>query len=519
MPSLIDDYIAGESKLLRHYAASPKDVFTHAIPPRPWDPTLTEELTAYQAYLGAPKAVNGDAGVFITGQQPGIFTGPLYTIYKAITAIQLAEQATAMTGKPFVPIYWVGGDDHDFEEISRVHLLNKQHTPISLALDAAPDQPPLSIFRLPVSHDLHTLVERAATEAPGSEFSNEIREFLHDTVEDSGNLSEWHARIMARLFRDTPLLIFTPELDAARRVAIPIFEREIRTPLESTAQLNGGGALLEESGYGAQVVKDDTSCNFFIEHKQMRCRVRYVDGQFVVPETGERFDQEAMLAWLHRSPEAFTANVALRCVVQQTLFPTRAYIAGPGELAYWGQLKGVFAHFDQSMPVVYPRMRAVLTTLKTNKLLSKYKLTPFDLNAPLNDLEEAALRCGAQDPSLALFDARRSAIGESLRGLESDLDGLGKKGRGASDLARQFSAQVTQSMEHLERNLLRADETRTATVRNQITRLSTELAPERKPQERYYTLFSWLFQYGWDLIPTLHERLDLENMGVQEVEL
>ncbi len=519
MADLLRDYIDGQAALLEHYADHPAKVFEHPIPPAAWDEALLADLRAYQARLGAPKSVNGQGGVFITGQQPGIFTGPLYTIYKAITALKLAEKANAAEADSFVPVYWVGGDDHDFDEISRVHLLNKQHRAVPLSLEAAADQPALSIFRLPVRESLHGLIETAAVEAPGSEFSAEIASFLHESVEAADNLSEWHARLMARLFRDTPLVLFTPELEAARRAALPVFEHEITHPLVSTARLNVGGEALAQAGYGAQVVKDDVSCNFFIEHKNRRCRVHFVEGAFLLPDTGERFSPTEMKAWLHRDPMAFTANVALRCVVQQHLFPVRAYIAGPGELAYWGQLRGVFDAFDTPMPIVYPRIRAVLTTLKTNKLLNKYGLKPADLGAPLNELEEQALRSGSQDPSLALLAERRTEIEASLRGLSADFKKLGKKGRGAADMAEQFSTNVHQSLDHLERNLLRADANRTETVRNQLTRLSTELAPERKPQERYYTLFSWLFQYGWDLIPRLMQELDASNHELQEVEL
>lgn len=520
MAELLRDYVEGNPALLAHYAAHPAAVFQHAIPPMSWDRALQDDVTNYQQHLGAPKSVPGDAGVFITGQQPGIFTGPLYTIYKAITALKLSEKGNESDGDgAFVPVYWVGGDDHDFDEIRRVHLLSKRHRAVPLVLDGAADQPSLSIFRLPARESLHDLIHIAAAEAPGSEFSAEIASFLHESVDAAENLSEWHARLMARLFRDTPLVIFTPELAAARRAAIPVFEREIDHPLRSTAQLNAGGASLEAAGYGAQVVKDAVSCNFFVEHKNLRCRVHYVDGKFLLPDTGERFSTSEMTAWLHRDPMAFTANVALRCVVQQHLFPVRAYIAGPGELAYWGQLKGVFEAFEYPMPVVYPRIRAVLTSLKTNKLLRNYGLQPEDLATPLTELEERALRQGTQDPSLSLLAKRRAEIEASVQGLLADLEGLGKKGRGASDLAGQFSGTVQQSLDHLERNLLRADANRTETVRNQLARLSTELAPERKPQERYYTLFSWLFHYGWDLVPRLIRELDANNHALQEVEL
>lgn len=517
MGSLLEDYIEGAPSLMSAYAGTPQDAPRLPIPPRPWHSELVGDMANYQRLLGNEAAFTGAENVIITGQQPGIFTGPLYTIYKAITAIQLADSVTRKSGAPAVPVYWVGGDDHDYDEIRRVHLLSKTHTSIPLALPSA--HPVRSVFQLPAPAELHELVDEAARQAPGSEFSEEIRAFLHNSLEASANLSEWHARLMARLFQGTPLIFFTPELAAARRAAIPIFEREIRNPLASTDKLNEGGALLEAAGYGAQVVKADDSCNFFLESQGMRCRVRFADGQFRLPDTGEAFAEQELLPMLHDEPQRFTANVALRCIVQQHLFPARAYVAGPGELAYWGQLKGLFALFEEPMPIVYPRIRAVLTSMKTNKLLRKFDLSPADLMGPASDLEERALWASQQDPALALLARHQESLLASLAAMEADFDGLGRAGKAALTLAEGFSGHVRQGLEHLERNLLRADASRTEAVRGQVARLVTELAPERKPQERYYTLFSWLFQQGWGLVPRLAQALDHEDFSLQEVEL
>lgn len=519
MGSLIEDYLSGHTGLTDFYAGTPRDVLHDGVSPAPWSPALVVGIRRYQSHIGSSATLRGDEGVIITGQQPGIFTGPMYTIYKAITAIKLAQAASESSGQPFLPIYWVGGDDHDFAEISEAHLLSRNHVDVALSLTPAPGQPANSIYRLPVSDTLHDLSDLAAAQAPGSEFTAEILSFLHESLDASANLSEWHARLMARLFRDTPLVMFTPELPEAREVAMPVFEHEIRHPLESTRLLNDGGARLEAAGYGAQVVKGDDACNFFVERGGMRCRVRYAEGVFTLPDTGEQFSEAELLELLHREPGLFTANVGLRCVVQQTLFPVRSYVAGPGELAYWGQLKGVFAFFDRPMPIVYPRMRGAITSLKANKLLGKYGLKITDLYLPADSLEERALRGAAQDPSLAILSSHGESIIRELETMQRDFEALGKAGKLAVPLGAQFQAQVRQGMDYLERSLLRADESRTETVRSQLARLGTELAPGRKPQERHYTIFSWLFQYGWELVPRLAAAMDHDDFSLQEVEL
>ncbi len=519
MASLIEDYLANHGGLMSFYAGNPRDVLHKGVSPAAWAPSLVEGIRRYQSDIGSGGTLQGTEGVFITGQQPGIFTGPMYTIYKALTAIKLARATSEASGQPFLPIYWVGGDDHDFAEISEVHLLSRNHVDLSLSVPPHPGQPASSIYRLPVPDSLHDLADLAAAQAAGSEFTGEILAFLHESLDASANLSEWHARLMARLFRNTPLVIFSPELPEARDVAIPVFEHEIRHPLESTRLLNEAGARLEAAGYGAQVVKGDDTCNFFVERGGVRCRVRHAAGVFTLPDTNEQFAETELLELLHREPGLFTANVGLRCVVQQTLFPVRSYVAGPGELAYWGQLKDVFAFFGQPMPIVYPRMRGAITSLKSNKLMARYGLKIVDLYAPADALEERALRNAAQDPSLAILSSHGESIIGQIETMQRDFEALGKAGKLAVPLGAQFQAQVRQGLDYLERSLLRADETRTTTVRSQLARLSTELTPGRKPQERHYTVFSWLFQYGWELVPRLAAALDHDDFSLQEVEL
>lgn len=520
MSGLAADYLAGRPELTACFGGvHPREVLDHGVAPAPWHPELVAGIRRFQSEIGGAGRIDGDEGVFITGQQPGLFGGPLYTVYKALTALQLAAAAQEKTGGNFVPIYWVGGDDHDFAEIAELHILGKNHADFDLSLTPTPGQQAASIFRLPVPAALHDIAEQMAIAAPGSEHTAEVLQFLHESLDASANLSEWHARLMARLFRDTPLLIFSPDLPEARQLAVPVFETEIRNPLESTRRLNEGGAALEALGYGAQVVKDSAACNFFLERQGVRCRVRHDGDTFVVVETGERFSESALLEMLHRERALFTANVALRCIVQQHLFPARAYVAGPGELAYWAQMKGVFEHFNAPMPCVYPRLRAVLTSLKANKLLGKLGLALDDLYLPPGELEERALRGGAPAPGQAVLEQHRAALEGLLESLQADLKRTPALTREAPALAVRYADQVRQDLGHFERSLLRADEARLATVRTQLSRLCNELAPARQPQERHYTIFSWLFAYGFDLIPRLNAALDYRSAALQEVEL
>lgn len=513
------DYLDGAEALRPFFEHGVRDLAgaAHGLPA--WDPAMLEGLIAYQAELGLTRGISADSLAVVTGQQPGLLTGSLYTIYKAITAIHLAQRAANETGRAVTPIFWAAADDHDFEEVRSACLLTRDHALLELKYTPEADFAGFPMHRTPVESSLHAIIDQAANEATGSEFTDEIRTFLHASLDASRSFSDWFCRILARLFQDTPLVIFTTELSAARTLAAPIFAREIDTPLESTRLLNAAGERLAALGYPPQVVKAADECAYFVEFDRRRRKVLWRDDAFLVPEENLRYTQAEMRALLAEAPERFSANVALRPVVQQVLFPTVAYIGGPGELAYWAQFKDVFAHFGQPMPLVYPRAQAVLSTIKLNKLLAKYGFDLPALAQPRDVLLQQALAASVKSPALETLRAGRGKVEFAAEELRAALRGVKKIDKASADAADTAAEQVRTAMDRLEKALLRADTTQTETTRKQVERIATALMPERKPQERVYTVFSYLFEHGWGLVDRLSEALNSETFAMNEIEL
>lgn len=519
MATIVKDYLAQHENAAAFFARD-LDVVAAARDPRlAWGAGMRESLEEYQRALGLTREIPVNATAIVTGQQPGIFAGPLYTIYKAITAIRLAEKVENETGRPCVPIFWVGGDDHDFEEVRQIALLTRHHTELTLRfepedyLDGAP------MYRVAVEAQLETLIDEAAAQATGSEFTGSVVALLKTTLADANSLAHWFALLLARLFEDTPLLIFMPHLAASRVGATPILRKEIEEPLHATGLANAGAKALREAGYDAQLEKGAEECGFFLEVGGRRRKVVYREEQFLIPEEDLACTGEEMLRLLESSPERFTPNVVLRPVVQQALLPVAAYVGGPGEIAYWSQLKDVFEHMGQPMPVVYPRARAVLTSIKLNKLMAKFGLAVSDLFAPQEVLEEQVLRAVANNPALDALHKRRTEILEAVAALGRDFEQIKTKPGDLTGMHDTFSGHVENGLARIERALLLADDAQTDAVRKQIARLTTTLAPDRKPQERVYTIFSWLIGHGPGLVARLLKDLDPEDFELQEIEL
>ncbi len=515
---LVEDYLMRDPALARFYATHPCELLKCPVEHGAWGAGIVDALTEYQEELGAPKTVKPGSTVIATGQQPGIFTGPLYSIYKAITAIQLAERYSAAHGGEATPVFWVAGDDHDFEEVRTAYLLTKHFEP--LALTYAPDNyvESAAMYQTPAAPALHALIDEAAAKCSG-EFRDEVARFLHDSAESAASVSHWFALVMARLFRDTPLCIFEPHLPAARKAAMPIFAHEIAHPLVSTAKNNATAAALGDMGYPPQVVKGADECNFFLDFQGRRRKVLWDGASFQVPAEGMSISRDEMNTLLQEAPGRFSANVVLRPVVQQTLFPVAAYVGGPGEMSYWLQLKEVFEHFATPMPVVFPRAQALLLDTKTRKLRDKFGFGHLEWYDPMESLEPRALRGVVRNPVLDALREHRAGVQHAVDALVSSIDRSAGKDRNPGERAHQFAQHTMSNLDKLEHSFAQADKQQSEAVRAQLHRVVHTVAPFRKPQERVYCIVPWLFEHGWDLIPRLVERLDATHHGVQELEL
>jgi len=509
-----DAYVRGDEAVTAFLGGGPDRLWDETPTTAILDERLAEEIAEYNVSVGGNRSeLSGPLAVISTGHQPTIFTGPLYTVYKAITAIQAAERIEKKYGIRCIPLFWIAGDDHDLEEASSVYTLTKKNEVHALryAPENAEGRP---LDAVPLDPSLETLAKEMATLVPGSEFRDDVLETLLASLQTASSMTEWMARLLSRLFRDTPLVLFVPSLPRARELAADIIRQEIDQPIESARRVNAGGSALEEIGFTAQVIKGETDCNFFLDVDGLREKVTYLEGHFTAAD--DRYSEAELLDELKRAPGRFSPNVILRCIVQQHLFPTAAYIAGPGEIAYWAQLKTVFDQFNVPMPVVYPRSSAVLTTIKLNKLLNKYGLTPTQLSQDPERLVELALAAESKNPVMGVLAKTRKSVDEALVELNTT---TAKLAPNATEAANRLTERTQSEFLRMERALLRSDDRKVATVRQQIERLYNALAPKRKPQERMFTVFTYLFDQGWDFIPRLLRELNIDDFELQDIEL
>ncbi|MCA1584183.1 MAG: bacillithiol biosynthesis cysteine-adding enzyme BshC, partial [Acidobacteria bacterium] len=334
---------------------------------------------AAAARLTDPRAV-----VIITGQQAGLFGGPFFTLLKALTAMKLAAQVSKEHGVLAIPVFWIDAEDHDWPEVQGCTVLDADLHPRTVRLADLPGAGHLPVARLDLTSDIEVAVDALAAALPDTDFKAALLDDLRTAYRPGLGMADAFGRWIESVLGPLGLVVYDSSDPAAKPLARDVFAREIAEP-GTTAELAGAaGRALVARGYHAQVAPGAGAISLF----------HLNTGRESMRATGDRVsigDRDISLAELahevQANPEHFSPNVLLRPVVQDTLFPTICYVAGPNELAYLGQLREVYTHFGVPMPLMYQRATATLLDSAAFRFLSKYRLPLESLRAR----DEAAL--------------------------------------------------------------------------------------------------------------------------------
>lgn len=459
-----------------------------------------------------------DSVAVVTGQQVGIFGGPLFTLYKALTCLKLAESLSARLGKTVAPIFWLAADDDDVAEVNRLTVMNRENelVPFSCVFDTDERRPVAQVHLTSNIENCH----RAFSEAiPETEFKTDILQALRQAYFAGESLPGAFARWLVNLLGHYGLVVMNPADPALKHLAIPLFEREMNANSPSTEAALRAAANLAQNGYDPQVSLRPDRFNLFYVQTQ-RHTLEWRDGKFVSTDGALQFSRADLLQHLRQHPENFSPNVMLRPVLQDFFLPTVAYIAGPAEIAYFAQLRGIYEAFDVLMPAIFPRQSMTLLEKKIAHVLEKYHLASADFwSAQNNAAEELISRVVKREAADDLFSpvaAARDELGRQLAALkkravaiDATLGGFIEKEQG----------KIFHQLEGVEKKLLQAAKRQNETLAQQITKAAHALYPHQHLQERELSFVPFLCKYGRGLIQQLYEQIDLANFQHQIVEL
>ena len=418
-----------------------------------------------------------------TGHQLSLLTGPLYVVYKLVTAIKLSrELKAAYPDYDFVPVYWLASEDHDFAEINHFQLFGKTYSwagPAGADGTLALGGP---VGRLPLTGLDAELLSQLPPEVPAA---------FRDAYAQSQNLSEATRRLVTSLFGEYGLVCLDADRPALKQALRPVLAKEIQQQA-SNAAVQAINARLTTAGYKPQVYSRPLNL-FFLSDEGQRERLEpdAESGadctQITVRGTARCHSTAELLALADAHPERFSPNVVLRPLYQELLLPNVCYVGGGAEVAYWFQMKDVFAAFGVPYPIVLPRNSALYLGRANQGKLSKLGLAPLDVFRPLAELKkQVGAALGQEEVSLADQQSQLCAAFDAVAALAQRLDPTLVKAV-AAEAQKAAAALAT-----LEKRLGKAAETKHETAYAQLTALHGKLFPEGGLQERTDNVLSIL---------------------------
>jgi len=515
-PEIVRDYLDRHAAATGFFGGSPGDPEAYrrkaAEVDRRFDPDRLREM-AGAIRAGTPTAaarletVVSGAGVFVTtGQQAGLFTGPLFTIHKILSAIQLAHALEPVLERPVVPLFWVAGDDHDWAEVNHAHVVDRDNVLHRVGLDGADDPPSSSMGNRRLGPEVERALEEFTGYLPTTEFAGPFLEILREAYRPGRTVAGAFTEAISRLFERFDLLVVESGHPVIKRLAQETYARELASSASHEEALGERVRRLQDAGYRAQVPILVGATNLFFEDERGRERIFRDGDAYVLRSTGRRFLDSEMQRLLVEEPERFSPNVLLRPVVENAVFPTVAYVGGPAEVSYYAQLGPIFESHGITPPVAFPRFSVTMVEAKVRKVLEKFRLQIGDLRLPPQELAARVLRDEMPEELKAATTELRRALTdgygrmvEATRAIDPTLKGpiLAARNAGFMELAEAEK----KIMHHLKQ--------RNALGLEQIDKARVNLCPGGEPQERVLTIFQYLIRYGTDLLPALAASMDV----------
>jgi len=459
-----------------------------------------------------------DCVAVIAGQQAGLFSGSMYTIYKALSAIKLAGELNDQ-GIKAVPIFWVASEDHDFDEVNETFVLGDdgEVTGVSNDVEGVEENTPVAFVELDTN--IKQSIEKYVSDLRKTEFTEDVKKLLEKTYQPNETYSSAFAKFILKLLGDCGLILVSPMSRGLRKLCSPIFVEAIEKHQEITAALTKRDAELEEGGYHSQVLVDEDFFPFFyLDDDNKRNALRFDPEKGLVKSlTSEQtFEVDELLVIARNSPHRLSPNALMRPVVQDFLFPTVCYYGGGAEIAYFAQNQTIYETLGR--PATRIRHRASFTVIepKTRRTLDRYELEFSDVFRGKDDLLATIIEKLLANETANVFEEVDETINRELTNLES---ALVKSDPTLSESLKNRRKKIQWHLETLRKKFHKAETLKNDVLRRRIEFAISSLYPREGLQERTINVLYFLNLFGPNFIPWLIQAIDLDETEHQILSL
>ena len=526
------DYLKHEPKLLRFYPSSvafhqdlsaraPEVLASH----RTDRDALCDVLEELNLGWGAsPETVanitrlrGADTVAVVSGQQAGLFTGPLYTIYKALSAVKLAGCLTDR-GTKAVPVFWIATEDHDFDEVATAEFIGCDCRLAEVSVSNAMHRKDTPVGSVRLDASINETLERLLQVLPETEFTPDLSNILKDSWAEGRGYGEAFARMITHLMGGYGLVLLDPSDARLKALAAPLYaEASRRAPLIAAA-IEERSRELVEAGYHAQVTAPPDSFPLFLHTTEgaRHAVTRTESGTYKAKETKEEYTADELADLALREPERFSPNVTLRAVVQDYLLPTIAYFGGAAEIAYFAQTAEVYRVLERPFTPILPRASMTIVEHRTGRSLARYNLELSDFFAGLDSVLARVVEEHLGTEAAQTFDEAEEGIERELDRLKEQLERVDPTLADALETGRK---KISYQLAGLRTRFHRAQMNRDRAAHRQLERASLQLFPHKTLQERHINITSLLARHGRYVINWIYDAINLGSDDHQVIYL
>ena len=456
------------------------------------------------------------AATVVTGQQVGLFGGPMFALYKALTAVKLAEQASA-AGIDAVPVFWLATYDHDLAEVNHVALPAADGT-LQVLATSSHDVPGAPVSAVRLGEEIAPVVEQAVALLGESEAA----QFLKECYRPGETLGSAFARLYARICADWGVILLDASDPELAQISVPMY----RAAVEHAADLSNGllkqGAALEGAGYHQQVKVTESSVLLFTTRNGARVPIHRRDHtgaeEFVIDgeAAAEKLSRADLVSQIETHPEQFSPNVLLRPIVQDYLLPTLAYTGGAAEAAYFAQAAAVYKSLSGRVTPLVPRFSATMVEPKVQRLLEKHALSVTDVFAGPEELRREIASHSLPAELQAAFESAKQSFDSNFTAVKDKLE---KLDRTLVDAAETSRSKMQHQLEKLYSQAARAEAQKGELVTRHAAHLCQSLYPDKGLQERAIGGIYFLARYGKEFLRELYAFIHTDCHDHQILEL
>ncbi len=442
----------------------------------------------------------GEPGTFavVTGQQVGLFSGPTFTLYKALTTVRLA-QSLSEQGVPCVPVFWLATEDHDLEEVSQGATFDEEYNLLPLRDSGDRPSPRSPVGEVRHTAEVSATLSQMEAVLPEGESRTRLLRDLRECYVPGATWGESFARFMTHLFGRWGVILMDPLDESVRRLSSGVYQQALGKAAELRAGVLESTHALVQRGYHAQVHVVEDSTLIFVARHGDRLALHQRDGRFFI-DGKEEISLSQLQSLLVERPLDLSANVLLRPLIQDSLLPTLAYVAGPSELAYLGQAQSLYRALGRPQPVVFPRAAFTLLDSRSDRLMEKYKVTLEDVWQGEEHLSQKIAATGFAEGWSERFDQSERELEQLLTRLQADIEKLDPT---LLDTLQHTKEKMKYQMERLRGKLTRAALGRSDLLVRHVQALSRFLLPHKDLQERRVGGAYFLGRAGYELLDRL----------------